>query len=377
MLVEPLSSLRALLPPIALGIAILSGATGALASPAACARLVSGSVKASDVQAAYSFVRNHSACLAKFEDSSFQAVAAALTAARAAKVIDANSCAAALTKTSSPVIQSLINQVGAGVAASHLECGCAVADSGVAEKLRDIVADIKSCGEGFNPVDWSNDGLKLAAGGFSGLGDALGIGGGPAEGPNGGAPTYNYICPAVGAWMTAGQRSPVGWCGCPANTTQEWGNLANGGDIGSSRCVSACAKTDVYRNGSCQPCVSGGLTAGGVSYQSYPDATGTQCLTQGSGYAVSCKPGQIRAPDQHSCLAACPFNAIADPRTNSCAACPAGTRPRYFALGSSLGQCEPTRPDPAKAIGGNGVIRRLPGATAPSRPRIHRRPRPL
>jgi hypothetical protein len=357
-------------------VAVLTMVTAlpAAASPAACARLVSGSVKASDVKLAYGFVRDHGSCIASFGDSSFQAVAGGLTAAKLAGVISANSCSAALSQTNSPIVHSLINQVGAGVAASHLSCGCAVANSGVAERLMDIVADIRSCGEGFNPADWANDGLKAAADGFSGLGEALGIGGGGgAQGPNGGAETFNYACPVVGAWMTAGQRGPQGYCSCPAKTTQQWGNLANGGDVGSSRCVSACAKTEVYRNGVCLPCASGAGSSSGSTSQSFPDETGTQCLVSGSGYAVSCKVGQMRSADQHSCLAACAFNAVADPRTNACMACPAGTRARYSALGSSLGQCVPVVRPPTSAIAGQvntapaGGLRPLrPGVTSPS-----------
>lgn len=303
------------------------------AGVAACAELASGAFNAADVKKAYGFISQHGECVDRMiGDSTFQALTAGIFALKSQGVVTADTCASVLGLANSAAVQTLIDIAGAGYLKQNLDCGCAVAYSGVDTKLKQIVMKIKECGEAFNPLAWAEDGLDQAGKAVDGLGGVLGIGGKYAEGPNGGAPTTYYICATVGKWLAPDERGPDGACDCPKKYKMEWGDGIKA-PKGSMRCVADCPKDQVLQNGSCQTCPSAGSNT-----ETHASETGLECETMGWG--INCGDGKKANPDGKSCSWACSPGEIWDVAAKTCTPCGAGEIARYKSGLGSIGVCE-------------------------------------
>jgi hypothetical protein len=208
-------------------------APSAFAGPEACYALVN-SFSPNDVNLAYQFVKDHGECIADFEDPAFQAVSGSLTALTLSGKLHAGQCTSLLDNKYTPVAQQVLAAADADVVGHYLGCGCAVADSGVAQKLKTLVEDVVSCAKSFDPVGTLSSGMEKA-GESLGMSTLWGLASNEhnnnAGVGNGGAPTEAYDvadCPVTGIPITSmstawdGSALPPGQhvlnCNCPAPT---------------------------------------------------------------------------------------------------------------------------------------------------------------
>jgi len=310
----------------------------------ACAALVTN-VSPSDLKLAYAFIKNHGECVPRLEDTTFQAITAGVAAAQYSGIIGENTCGALLDATDSPAAQTIISIAGADIAYGNLSCACAVVNSGIAKKLEKTVEKIGECGESFDPGDALGAGIEAAGDTIEALGDALGFDG---NGTGAAAQTFTeYACPKIGVWMSASERSPEGFCTCPATTGYEWGY---GALEGFMRCVGNCPPGEISDGKTCKPCAAGGGSSngnGGSGWSTNPDETKTQCVKSGGGF--SCGDGKIASGGQ--CVWACPQGEVWDKPSKSCFTCPQGTVPKYVSGGGSMGACKPCGPN-QQVVGG-------------------------
>jgi hypothetical protein len=367
-------------------------AAPAHADVAACYRLAY-QVKASDVKMAYTFVTDHPTCLAHFDDPAFLGVAGALTLAMQEHVITPQTCSTVLQQTNSPLVAQLENATGGNldVVNSYLDCGCAVAESGIGDRLAEIVKDIGSCAAAFDPSEDIEKGLDVAgtALGFSTLwglesnasDSRAGIG-------NGGAPTVSFVnesaCP-IGVQVqgsgTPGQVGGFATCYCPAPTALYSNEILEAPDAQLAgayfECRAPCPAGQAVQGGMCKAC-----TAQGPHTTSEPDPSQTKCVVTGTGF--SCPAGQEYVNSTGTCMAMCAADQkrnsataqcqtacvpphVWDPQAKACvtvaASCPP---PSYFSHGICVNPCTVGSKDPACAAGpqpsseGDGYVPGMP-----------------
>jgi hypothetical protein len=212
---------------------LLFGVDQAHAGIEACYDL-STAFKPNDVSLAYQFAKDHGECIANFENPAFQAVAGSLTSLTLSGALKPGQCSSIMGNVNSPAAQQLLKAADVGVVGAYLNCGCAVADSGIADKIKTLVQDAVSCAKTFDPTGPIYSGMEKA-------GDALGFStlwgmesndhNANAGVGNGGAPTSAYAAPTctvkgipITSWSKAwdGSALPVGQhvqsCQCPPPT---------------------------------------------------------------------------------------------------------------------------------------------------------------
>jgi len=345
----------------------------------ACYNLVN-SFSPNDVSLAYQFVKEHGECIANFEDPAFQVVAGSLTSMTTSGVLNPGQCSSILANKDSKAAQQILSLAGADVIGNYLNCGCAVADSGIAKKIKELVADVAACAKAFDPSGPIFSGLEKA-GDALGLSTLWGMAGSdhdPRAGVgNGGAPTSNYeaqtcgltgtpIAGRITAWdgsaLAPGQHvqtcecpaptrvyadskfvlgmpgfyatfhSPTFMClVCPPSTAKDsYGNCSqclnkmgpNGFEMwGANHDGSACALVSVTPNNPCKP--------------------GEPWNGLGGAAAVCCATWQTVGPNKDTCNNICTTGRTYDgsdcvacpPDTeqvgNSCQACPSGSHSNY------------------------------------------------
>src|SRR4249919_1682357 len=176
-----------------------------------------------DVSLAYQFVSEHGECIANFEDPAFQAVAGTLTSLTTSKVLNPGQCSTILDNKNSQAAQKLLAVADAGVIGNYLGCGCAVADSGIAEKIQDLVENAVDCAHALDPTAAISSGMEKA-GDLLGMSTLWGMAG-PDHDPragvgNGGAPTEAYEAATCSVTGTPIGGSSVGWNGWPLEPGQ-------------------------------------------------------------------------------------------------------------------------------------------------------------
>jgi hypothetical protein len=332
--------------------AIFLACTPAHAGVGACAVLVD-QFSPNDVSLAYQFVSEHGECIANFEDPVFEGVAGALSSMTTTGLLHAGQCRLILNDKQSQAAQKILSIANADVVGNYLDCGCAVADSGIAEKIRGLVEDVVACAKSMDPT-------ATIAGGMEQAGDVLGMStlwgmAGPDHDPragvgNGGAPTEAYdvaTCSATGvpiggrstAWngmpLEPGQR--VRTCNCPAPTrtyadghfVADSPGLFHGPSFMCLACPPFTAK-DSY--GNCSACPNKmGLT--GFEYWG-PNQDGSSCVI--THVDLNCPAGRVRDHWGEDCHA-CP------PDTKQvgsvCQACPAGSHSTYAQTECTVDKC--------------------------------------
>jgi|GEM_PF-5348818 len=326
----------------------------------------------SDIGLAYQFVKDHGECIARLEDPAFQVVAGTLTSLATTGVLQPGQCTSILGKPSSQAAQKLLAVADAGVVGQYLDCGCAVADSGIAQKIKGLVESAVACAKSMDPSAAIASGMKKA-GDVLGLSTLWGMAGSdhdPRAGVgNGGQQQEAYdvaMCPATGVpfvgwthgWdgtpLQPGQR--VRNCNCPSPTRP----YADGKfvDIGQGlfhgptfTCLTCPPNTAKDKYGNCSACMNKTGLAGFETWE--PNRDGSTCVMthvepinpckpdenwnhrNGLG-AVCCASWQSVSKDWNSCESRCPIGRIWDgqdctacePDTekveNSCQACPSG-----------------------------------------------------
>ncbi len=323
----------------------------AMASVAACYRLAKV-VNPADFKIAYKFVTQHGQCLADFDDPAFDAVAAGLTSLQVAGAINAGTCSALLNDVNSPAVKTLQQAVpDLNIVSEYLDCGCAVAESGIADRIKGILNDMKSCASSFDPSGVIESGLNKAgtALGFSTLWGLSSNAPDPRAGVgNGGAPTTAYICGAGGWFYENGQCSD---CSGPG---EKYYDQSHPGQFWCQ----PCAKGQALQSGTCAACPS----LGPQSFNS-PNPTRTQCIGGGTGQVSNpCQPSQkwnggsggsnvccnadqkiitVQGHDQclaicqdyqdykgGQCIAKCPSNRVW--QNGACQVCPANKQPNGY-----------------------------------------------
>jgi hypothetical protein len=99
------------------------------------------------VKIAASFLASsHAFCVVHFEDVAFDGVAGALTLLMQQHAITPATCTKVLEVGNSPAVSALSDATGGNlnVVSSFLDCGCAVAQSGIGERLAEVVGDVAS-----------------------------------------------------------------------------------------------------------------------------------------------------------------------------------------------------------------------------------------
>lgn len=331
-----------------------------------------------DVHLAYEFVKNHGECVANFEDPAFDAVAGTLTSLEASGALPPGQCSSIMNNTNTPAAKQLMAVADVGVIGVYLNCGCAVADSGIADKIKEVVGNVVSCAKVFDPSGPVFSGLEMAGDslGFSTLWGLAGNDHDPRAGVgNGGAPTYAYD---VAPCKTTGQPIGASWhawdgsalppglhvqtCACPAPTrVYADGKFYDYGTVFNSpifTCL-ACPPSQALVGGSCQACENVQKQNGSDIYG--PNADGTACVLMGGTGSVTnpCQNkdkwnGEIGANSKccaawekvevgptNGCMNICPPGRIYDglncnacpPDTqqvaNACEACPSGSHSNY------------------------------------------------
>jgi len=363
----------------------LAAIPSAKATAQACYRLVYV-VNPSDLKLAYNFVAHHGECLAHFEDETFDAVATGITAAMAAGVIHPATCANALDVADSPAVKQLGSIANLDAVSSYLDCGCAVANSGIAQKIKNIAADMESCANTVDP-------RAIIWGGLQQAGKALGLdtlwgleppGPDPRAGVgNGGAPVTDMqpfsTCGVTGVDI-AGFQPGDGYvypsCNCPAPTAPKdgdghWWYPHTGLSGLTFKCMAHCDPGQALQNGKCGFCPDLGPGTRNV-----PNAARTACVVTGFGQVVNpCKAWESW-DGKTGCSNRCPGgiyqggkcqNCPVDhqPSQNMCIACPAGAHGNGQSCtaafpnpGCEAGQIN----DPAKA----GQCTTCPSGTQPN-----------
>jgi len=356
----------------------------ARASAAACYRLAYV-VNPSDLKRAYNFVVDHGECIAHFEDETFDAIAAGITGAMATGVIQPQTCQTALDIAGSPAANALKSVADLNVVSEYLDCGCAVANSGIAQKIKDITSDMESCAGTLNPRDIVYGGLQKAgkALGYDTLWGLEQPGPDPRAGVgNGGAPTSDFgslpTCTKLGVdieGMQIGDGYFYPSCNCPAPASV-WTSghrfILGEALIGRYfKCMAACGPGQALQNGKCGFCPSLGPNS-----ENYPNAARTQCVGLGWGQVINpCKswqgwqggntcvdkcPGKIY---QGGACVSCPKDH--QPHDNICQACPAGSHGdgEFCTGGFPLPGCGPGQiNDPAQG----GQCSACPAGTEPN-----------
>ena len=116
----------------------------------------------SDIGLAYQFVKDHGECIARLEDPAFQAVAGTLTSLTVTGALQPGQCTGILGAPSSQAAQKLLAVANAGVVGQYLDCGCAVADSGIAQKIQGLVESAVACAKSMDPSAAITSGMKKA-----------------------------------------------------------------------------------------------------------------------------------------------------------------------------------------------------------------------
>ena len=318
-------------------LAMIATTEAARADVQACARLATV-VNPSDVKLAANFVSHHGECVAYFDDPAFVAIAASLTAI-ANGGMSPGVCKSILNNTSSPAAQALMSVAPVAVVSGYLDCGCAVATSGVAEKIKKIISDMMSCAGTFDPSGAIFSGLDAAgsAAGFSTLwglesnapNKNAGIG-------NGGAPTsVTYAlntCP-IGQTLAGKKFEAFGSyapsCFCPPPTQvfsggiyqQQPGNavtvgpgyvlggLPNNGT--TFICAAPCPTGLYWANGTCKACPDLGPNG-----SSGPNASHTAC--NGGMTVTPCPQGKVRSTPSGVCHLPCSGGQSWSEQNNAC-----------------------------------------------------------
>jgi hypothetical protein len=330
----------------------------ALATVAACYRLANV-ISPADFKIAYNFVTHHGQCLADFEDPAFEAVAAGLTGLIVSGAISPQTCSTLLNDVNSPAVKTLQQTVpDLDIVYEYLDCGCAVATSGIADRIKAIIADMKSCAGSFDPSGAIESGLKKAgtALGFSTLWGFSSNAPDPRAGVgNGGAPTTAYVC-AAGGWF-----KDDGLC---ASCQFDYGKYSDPSHPGQFWCQ-PCPQGQALQNGACGVCPSLGSQSANV-----PNSTRTQCVSSGSGQvtnpcqanqkwngaqgsgALCCQPWEnLKLGSTGQCVRICPAFHVW--QGGACITCPANTQP------NSANQCTAC-PQGATAQPGSGCVAAFP-----------------
>jgi hypothetical protein len=312
--------------------------TPAHAGIGACAVLVD-QFSPNDVSLAYTYVSEHGECIANFEDPAFQAVSGTLTSLTTTGVLHVGQCSSILNNKQSQAAKQLLAIADANVVGNYLGCGCAVADSGIAQKIQGLVEDVVACAKSIDPTAIIADGMEQA-GDLLGMSTLWGMAG-PDHDPragvgNGGAPTEAYeaaTCSGTGvpiggrstAWdntaLPPGQR--VRTCNCPAPTRvyadDHFVLDAPGIFHGPSfRCMACPPNTAKDSYGNCSVCVNKSGPTGFETWE--PNKDGTAC--EMTNVQLNCTAGSVRDNWGEDCHA-CPANTRQI--GSYCQACPAGT----------------------------------------------------
>ncbi len=357
------------------GLAVLlvfAGCIGqAQAGIGACTTLVN-QFSANDIGLAYQFVKDHGECLADLEDPGFEAVAGTLTTLTTTGVLKTGQCSSILGKPSSQAAQQLLAVADASVVSAYLDCGCAVAESGIAQKIQGLVEDVVACAKAVDPVANVAAGTRKA-GELLGLSTLWGMAGSdhdPRAGVgNGGQQQEAYdvaMCPATGVpfpgWTHGWDGSAlqpglrVRTCNCPAPTRPyadgKWVDLGQGFFHGPTfTCLTCPPNTARDKYGNCSACMNKTGLAGFETWE--PNRDGSACVMthvepinpckadehwngRNGLAAICCASWQAVSQDGNTCGSRCPLGRIWDgkdctacaPDTeqveNSCQACPSG-----------------------------------------------------
>ena len=318
--------------------AMISMTEAARADVQACVRLATV-VNPSDVKLAASFVSHHGECVAYFDDPVFVAIAASLTGSIAGGAISPGLCTSILNSKNSPAGQALMSVAPVGVVSGYLDCGCAVASSGIADKIKKIISDMKSCAGTFDPSGAIFSGLD-AAGSTAGFSTLWGL---ESNAPNknagvgnGGAPTSESFllntCP-IGQTLAGkkfeafGSYAPA--CFCPPPTQvfsggvyqQQQGNVVTigpGYSVGGLPnngttfvCAAPCPAGLFWENGTCKACPDLGSNG-----SSGPNASHTACI--GGMTVAPCPQGKVRSTPGGACHQPCSGGQSWSEQNNAC-----------------------------------------------------------